>query len=79
MGGLGAEVLGESAWLRRRKPGDSLLGASTVRPEGFAVVERIRAATKKALKDLMGNSNEWGHLKAADFTDDKFGVPTVSD
>ncbi len=27
----------------------------------------------------MGNSNELRHLKAADFTDDKFGVPTVSD
>lgn len=34
---------------------------------------------QQALKDLMGNSNELRHLKAADFTDDKFGVPTVSD
>ncbi|WP_149807743.1 S1 RNA-binding domain-containing protein, partial [Listeria monocytogenes] len=59
--------------------GDNPLDASTVHPEAYPVVERILAAQQQALKDLMGNSNELRHLKAADFTDDKFGVPTVSD
>ena len=33
----------------------------------------------QALKDLMGNSSELRNLKASDFTDEKFGVPTVTD
>ncbi|GHK56069.1 hypothetical protein KPZU09_58050 [Klebsiella pneumoniae] len=43
------------------------------------MVERILAATQQALKDLMGNSSALRHLKAVDFTDEKFGVPTVTD
>lgn len=43
------------------------------------MVERILAATQQALKDLMGNSSELRNLKASDFTDEKFGVPTVTD
>ena len=34
---------------------------------------------QQALKDLMGNSSALRHLKAVDFTDEKFGVPTVTD
>ncbi len=45
----------------------------------LSVVERILAATQQALKDLMGNSSELRNLKASDFTDEKFGVPTVTD
>ncbi|MDR8230664.1 RNA-binding transcriptional accessory protein, partial [Acinetobacter baumannii] len=59
--------------------GDNPLDASTVHPEAYPVVERILAATQQALKDLMGNSSALRHLKAVDFTDEKFGVPTVTD
>ncbi|MCS5881884.1 hypothetical protein LNP17_28635 [Klebsiella variicola subsp. variicola] len=41
--------------------------------------ERIWPPPQQALKDLMGNSSELRHLKAVDFTDEKFGVPTVTD
>ncbi len=51
----------------------------TTHPEAYPVVERILAATQQALKDLMGNSSELRNLKASDFTDEKFGVPTVTD
>ncbi|MEX0634353.1 S1 RNA-binding domain-containing protein [Serratia ureilytica] len=37
------------------------------------------AATEQALQDLMGNASAVRSLKAVDFTDDKFGVPTVTD
>ena len=43
------------------------------------MVERILAATQQALKDLMGNSSELRGLKASEFTDERFGVPTVTD
>ena len=42
-------------------------------------VERILAATRQALKDLMGDSSALRNLKAVDFTDEQFGVPTVTD
>jgi len=42
-------------------------------------VQRILAATEQALQDLMGNASAVRSLKAVDFTDDKFGVPTVTD
>lgn len=43
------------------------------------MVQRILAATEQALQDLMGNASAVRSLKAVDFTDDKFGVPTVTD
>jgi len=43
------------------------------------VVERILAATEHSLRDLMGNSSNLRGLKASDFTDERFGVPTVTD
>ncbi|HAE9267990.1 TPA_asm: RNA-binding transcriptional accessory protein [Salmonella enterica] len=76
---LGPKAFEQCAGFLRINHGDNPLDASTVHPEAYPVVERILAATQQALKDLMGNSNELRHLKAADFTDDKFGVPTVSD
>lgn len=63
----------------RLNHGDNPLDASTVHPEAYPIVERILAATRQALSDLMGNSSELRNLKAADFTDEKFGVPTVTD
>ena len=47
--------------------------------QSYLNMERILAATQQALKDLMGNSSELRNLKASDFTDEKFGVPTVTD
>lgn len=42
-------------------------------------MERILAATQQALKDLMGDNSALRNLKAVDFTDEQFGVPTVTD
>ncbi|MCT9623487.1 hypothetical protein HWD93_18935, partial [Curtobacterium sp. C2H10] len=39
----------------------------------------ILAATQQALQELMGNSSELRNLRASEFTDEKFGVPTVTD
>ncbi|MBD4004861.1 RNA-binding transcriptional accessory protein, partial [Xanthomonas citri pv. citri] len=69
----------QCAGFLRINHGDNPLDASTVHPEAYPVVERILAATQQALKDLMGNSSELRNLKASDFTDEKFGVPTVTD
>ena len=76
---LGPKAFEQCAGFLRINHGDNPLDASTVHPEAYPVVERILAATQQALKDLMGNSSELRNLKASDFTDEKFGVPTVTD
>ncbi|EMF4702314.1 Tex family protein [Serratia bockelmannii] len=76
---LGPKAFEQCAGFLRINHGDNPLDASTVHPEAYPVVQRILAATEQALQDLMGNTSAVRSLKAVDFTDDKFGVPTVTD
>ncbi|SQA98986.1 comEA protein [Cedecea neteri] len=76
---LGPKAFEQCAGFLRINHGDNPLDASTVHPEAYPVVERILAATQQALQDLMGNSSELRDLKASQFTDERFGVPTVTD
>jgi uncharacterized protein len=76
---LGPKAFEQCAGFLRINHGDNPLDASTVHPETYPVVERILAATRQALQDLMGNPAAVRSLKASDFTDEKFGVPTVTD
>ncbi|MBU9813132.1 RNA-binding transcriptional accessory protein [Rahnella sp. C60] len=76
---LGPKAFEQCAGFLRINHGDNPLDASTVHPETYPVVERILAATQLALKDLMGDSNVLRGLKASEFTDEQFGVPTVTD
>lgn len=76
---LGPKAFEQCAGFLRINHGDNPLDASTVHPETYPVVERILATTQLALKELMGDSNALRGLKASEFTDDKFGVPTVTD
>ncbi|WP_061798984.1 Tex family protein [Serratia ficaria] len=76
---LGPKAFEQCAGFLRINHGDNPLDASTVHPETYPVVERILAATHQALQDLMGNSAAVRSLKASDFIDEKFGMPTVTD
>ncbi|ATO35097.1 Tex family protein [Dickeya dianthicola] len=76
---LGPKAFEQCAGFLRINHGDNPLDASTVHPETYPVVERILAATEQKLQDLMGNSSALRTLKPASFTDDRFGVPTVTD
>ncbi|WP_368678995.1 Tex family protein [Dickeya oryzae] len=76
---LGPKAFEQCAGFLRINHGDNPLDASTVHPEAYPVVERILAATEQKLQDLMGNASALRNLKPASFTDDRFGVPTVSD
>ena len=76
---MGPKAFEQCAGFLRINHGDNPLDASTVHPETYPVVERILAATHQALQDLMGNPAAVRSLKASDFTDEKFGVPTVTD
>ncbi|WP_350238587.1 Tex family protein [Pectobacterium colocasium] len=76
---LGPKAFEQCAGFLRINHGDNPLDASTVHPEAYPVVERILAATEQALQALMGNTNALRNLKPSDFTDERFGVPTVTD
>ncbi|MGO2463615.1 MAG: Tex family protein [Serratia proteamaculans] len=76
---LGPKAFEQCAGFLRINHGENPLDASTVHPETYPVVERILAATHQALQDLMGNPVAVRSLKASDFTDEKFGMPTVTD
>ena len=76
---LGPKAFEQCAGFLRINHGDNPLDASTVHPEAYPLVERILAATEQALSALMGNSGGLRDLNARDFTDERFGLPTVTD
>jgi uncharacterized protein len=55
------------------------LDRSAVHPEAYPVVERILAKIGKGIGEVMGQPAVLKGLSASEFTDEKFGVPTVRD
>lgn len=76
---LGEKTFEQCAGFLRIADGDEPLDASAVHPEAYPVVERIVAAAARPIKALLGDGSYLRGLKAEQFTDDKFGVPTVRD
>ncbi len=76
---LGPKAFEQCAGFLRINHGDNPLDASTVHPEAYPLVERILTATHQALNDLMGNAGALRDINARDFTDQQFGLPTVTD
>ncbi|PSW19307.1 RNA-binding transcriptional accessory protein [Photobacterium sanctipauli] len=76
---LGPKAFEQCAGFLRIMNGKNPLDSSAVHPESYAVVKNIAAANDKAMDAIIGNSDFLRGLKAADYTDEKFGVPTVTD
>ncbi|CAK0768733.1 putative RNA-binding protein YhgF [uncultured Gammaproteobacteria bacterium] len=76
---LGAKTFEQAAGFLRILNGDTPLDASSVHPEAYPVVERIQAQLKRELKSLIGDAKVLRTLDPAEFTDERFGVPTVTD
>ncbi|HRP77359.1 MAG TPA: helix-hairpin-helix domain-containing protein, partial [Rhodocyclaceae bacterium] len=76
---LGEKTFEQCAGFLRIADGDEPLDASAVHPEAYPVVERIVAATGKPIQALVGDGGFVRTLKARDFTDERFGEPTVRD
>ena len=76
---LGAKAFELCAGFLRIPDGDDPLDASSVHPEAYPVVRRIIEKTGNDLKNLIGNTTELRKLNAKDFTDETFGLPTVTD
>ena len=76
---MGEKTFEQAAGFLRINDGDNPLDRSSVHPEAYPVVERILARISKGIVEVMGQPAVLKGLSPADFTDEKFGVPTVRD
>ena len=76
---LGPKAFEQCAGFLRITGGDDPLDASGVHPEAYPVVRRILDRSGVTLAELIGNERSLRSLRPADFADDRFGVPTVTD
>ncbi|MEI6746566.1 MAG: Tex family protein [Methylococcaceae bacterium] len=76
---LGEKAYEQAAGFLRILNGDNPLDASAVHPEAYPVVENIISKTGKSIRDLIGQPAFLRGLNAANFTDEHFGLPTVTD
>lgn len=76
---LGDKTFEQCAGFLRIADGEQPLDASSVHPEAYPVVERILKQCGREVKQVIGDAALLRGLKAEQFTDDKFGVPTVRD
>ena len=76
---LGPKAFEQCAGFLRIMGGKNPLDASAVHPEAYPVVKAISEKNSKDIKTLIGDSSFLKGLHAIDYTDDNFGVPTVTD
>lgn len=76
---FGEKSFEQAAGFLRIVNGDNPLDASAVHPESYSVVKKIVAASKKKVNDIIGDSGFLAQLNPADFIDENFGLPTVTD
>ncbi|MBF5002155.1 RNA-binding transcriptional accessory protein [Nocardia sp. BSTN01] len=76
---LGPKAFEQCAGFLRIRGGDDPLDSSAVHPEAYPVVRRMLEATGRDVPGLIGNTSALRALRPGEFTDEKFGVPTVTD
>ncbi len=76
---LGDRTFEQAAGFLRISDGDDPLDGSAVHPEAYVVVQRIARKHGRRVQDLIGDTNFLRTLDAAEFTCERFGLPTVRD
>ncbi|MFI9803362.1 Tex family protein [Streptomyces sp. NPDC052301] len=76
---LGPKAYEQCAGFLRIRGGDDPLDASSVHPEAYPVVRRMVKTAGQEVASLIGNTGVLRSLRPADFVDDTFGLPTVTD
>lgn len=76
---LGPVAFEQCAGFLRIRDGAEPLDASAVHPEAYGVARRIVAACGRDLRAIMGDETALRRVRAEDFVDDTFGLPTVRD
>ena len=76
---FGPKTFEQAAGFLRILNGSNPLDASAVHPEAYPVVERILQKIQADAATVVGQADALKGLSPKDFTDDKFGLPTVQD
>ncbi|MEV6249715.1 Tex family protein [Streptomyces sp. NPDC051742] len=76
---LGPKAYEQCAGFLRIRDGDDPLDSSSVHPEAYPVVRRMVKATGGEVAALIGDTGRLRSLRADDFVDETFGLPTVTD
>lgn len=76
---LGDKTFEQAAGFLRVMNGDNPLDASAVHPETYPLVQRIAQDTGRDIRSLIGDSSFLRSLDPKRFTDESFGLPTVTD
>ncbi|MEU3300067.1 MULTISPECIES: Tex family protein [unclassified Streptomyces] len=76
---LGPKAYEQCAGFLRIRGGDDPLDSSSVHPEAYPVVRRMVKTSGSEVASLIGNTGVLRSLRADDFVDETFGLPTVTD
>ena len=76
---LGEKTFEQCAGFLRIADGEEPLDASGVHPESYAVVEKMLRQTALDSRSLIGDARAIRALRAEDYVDARFGLPTVRD
>jgi uncharacterized protein len=76
---LGEKAFEQAAGFLRIAQGDDPLDASAVHPEAYGVVRRILERLGQPAHQVIGRAGVLKGLAPEQFTDDRFGLPTVRD
>jgi uncharacterized protein len=77
--GLGPKAYEQCAGFLRIADGTEPLDASSVHPEAYGVARKIVHACGRDVRAIMGNADALAGVRAEQFVDDSFGLPTVQD
>ncbi|MDN5842397.1 MAG: RNA-binding transcriptional accessory protein, partial [Alcaligenaceae bacterium] len=76
---FGEKAFEQAAGFLRIPGGDNPLDASAVHPEAYPVVKQILQKTSRPITEVMGHSQALQGLSPSEFTNERFGLPTVRD
>lgn len=76
---LGPKAFEQCAGFLRIMDGKNPLDASSVHPEAYPLVKAIAEQNSKKVQTMIGDSSFLRSLNAVDYTNDTFGLPTVTD
>jgi uncharacterized protein len=76
---LGPKAFEQAAGFLRIMNSKNPLDGSAVHPEAYELVERIAERTKRPVKAMIGDRAFLKAIRPAEFADERFGVPTVTD
>ncbi|NLO78806.1 MAG: RNA-binding transcriptional accessory protein [Xanthomonadaceae bacterium] len=76
---FGEKTIEQAAGFLRIRNGEEPLDASAVHPEAYPLVQRILAKLQRPVEEVIGNTTLLKQVRPEDFTDERFGLPTVTD